>query len=94
MSRTTEANINNNNNNKKNNHHHHNASEVLKSNNSTALASIFTQLLNFKKNGSKQWARNNNYRAPFCRVEKSKQTLLYQCIINWNSLPSQIKNKK
>lgn len=39
------------------------------------------------------YTRNNNYRAPFCRLEKSKQTLLYQCITNWNSLPSETKNK-
>ena len=43
---------------------------------------------------------NHNYqiresvlRPPFCRLEKTKQNLIYKGILIWNSLPTSIRNK-
>ena len=37
--------------------------------------------------------RTTDFRLPFCRTSRCKQSLLYQGIKNWNSLPLEIKEK-
>ena len=37
--------------------------------------------------------RSELLKIPYCRVNTSKQMLLYQCITNWNTLPVSVKEK-